>query len=183
MMIGLIGRYFTFTILLGFLLFFSSCGSALHNEGRTAFPHEQIKIQNTTQEMELWQTEHLAIQYQIKDLGPSFTITGTVHIKDRITLSFPVLDFLYVYVNLLDRNGIATSKRDIFPATSRFNTVSNQISFSQTLQKDENTAKIAFSYWGIFRERGITYHRDSADWEVYYNPFEKRPDSTTTQKQ
>lgn len=179
-MIGIMRIFHSIGVILLGLLFFSSCNNALNTVGRKAFPDEQIEIHDTSPDMRLWQTDHLAIEYQLKDLGSVFTITGTAHISDRITLSFPVLDFLYVYVNLLDRNGVATSKYDIFPVTSRFNTVSNQITFTKTLQKDEGTTAIAFSYWGVFREGGL-YNRDSTDWEIYYNPFEKR-DSKTQQQ-
>jgi hypothetical protein len=173
MMIGTIRLFFSICFIFSGVFLFSSCSNALHNEGRTAFPSEQIEIKDTSADMVLWQTNHLAIQYRLKDMGSFFTITGTVQIKDRITLSFPVADFLNIYVNLLDRDGVAAGKHNIGAVISRFNTVPNQIRFNKTVQKDEDTTLFAFSYWGIFRERGIADSRD-ADWEIFYNPFEKK---------
>jgi len=178
-MIGTIRIFFLISLFLSGAFLLSSCNNALRNEGRIAFHDEQIEIKDTSVDMAVWQTDHLAIQYRIKDMGSSFTITGTVHIKDRITLSFPVTDFLNIYVNLLDRDGVATSKYNIGAVASRFNTVPSQIRFTNTVQKDEDTTFIAFSYWGKFRERGIG--RDVVDWEIFYNPFEKRDSKTQSQ--
>jgi hypothetical protein len=180
-MIGTTRLFFLICLIFSGAFVFSSCNNALHNEGRTAFPDEQAEIKDTSVDMEVWQTDHLAIQYRIKDMGSSFTITGTVHIKDRITLSFPVTDFLNIYVNLLDRDGVATSKHNIGAVTSRFNTVPSQIRFTKTVQKDEDTALMAFSYWGKFRERGVGNAREVVDWEIFYNPFEKRDSKTQSQ--
>ncbi len=166
----------TFSICLIFsgVLLLLSCNRALHNKGRKAFLQQQIEIRDTSSDIKFWQTDHLAIKYRLEDSGSSFTIAGTMQIKDRVALSFPITDFLNIYVNLLDRNGIATSKHDICPCISRYNTVPNQIKFSKTLQKDEDTTSIAFSSWGNFREEGISNPRNVVDLGIFFNPFEKR---------
>jgi hypothetical protein len=174
MMCGAIRITFSICLIFSGLLLLSSCNRALHNKGRTAFIQQQIEIRDTSPDMKLWQTDHLVMKYRLKDIGSSFTISGTVHIKDRVTLSFPISDFLYIYVNLLDQNGMVSSKHDICPCISRYNTVPDQIMFNKTLQKNRDTTSIAFSYWGNFREKGITSPRNVVDLEIFFNPFERR---------
>ncbi len=154
------------------LFFFSSCNKALHNIGRTALLDQRFEIRDTSPDLKLWQTEDLAINYQLEDNDTTITISGTVAISGRITVVYPVFDFLNIYVNFLDQNGVATSKYDICPIISRYNTAPGQVAFSKTLQKDENSASIAFSYWGNFRDRGMSSRGDVIEWEIFYNPFE-----------
>ncbi len=82
--------------------------------------------------------------------------------------------FLNIYVNLLDQNGVATSKHDICPIISRYNTVPDQMPFKKTLQKDDNTVSTAFSYWGNFRETGVQLSMVLLNWRSFIIPLKKR---------
>ena len=171
---GLVQFIFSICLIFPGILILSSCNKALHNVGRTAFPDQQIEIKETSPGMKFWQTDHLTIQYQLTDTGSSLVISGVVKIKDRVTLTYPITDFLNIYVNLLDQRGVATSRHDIGPVLAHYSTVPDQIHFSKTVQKEEDTSSIAFSYWGNFREKGFAGRIEVAELEIFYNPFAKR---------
>lgn len=162
-----------FSVMLAVAVLFSSCNSALQNIGQTAVKDQQIIIQDTLPKMALWQTNDLAIQYTLVDHGDSFTISGFVLVDDSIINTFPVAQFLNIYVYLLNEAGVATSRHVIRPSMQAYSTFPEKSRFERRLPKDGDSVSIAFSYWGNFREKGITSRRDVMEWGIFYNPFKK----------
>ena len=127
--------------------------------------------------MRLWQTYDVSIHYKMLDSGDAITLSGFVKISDSVTYTFPRADFLYIYVYLLNRDGIPTSRHIIRPGISRYNTFSQQSNFSRTILKDPDTASFAFGYWGNFVDSENVFWggrmRSSGDeWQIYHSPFE-----------
>jgi hypothetical protein len=147
------------------------------NLNKQVLDEEQLEIENTSAEMNLWQTNDLSIHYKMQDGGDSIGLSGFVKIHDSVTYSFPRADFLIIYVYLLNRDGISTSRHIIRPRISRFNSFFHESGFSKIIRKDPDTAFFAFGYWGNFIDtenviRNGRLGSGGDEWEIYHSPFE-----------
>jgi len=162
---------FQFIHIITLVVFLSSCGKSLNYIGQTAAAPQRIAINKASQDLTYWDAGEVSIRYKIIDNKESLSVSGSVQIDDSILYTFPSVKFFYLYLYLLDVNGLATSRHDISPLYSSHATFPDQLQFSRRLPKDEGTVSIAFSYWGVFEERSSILRRRSDDWEIHHNPF------------
>jgi hypothetical protein len=158
------------------LVILSSCTMAPRSHlGDKAMADESIELQST-EENKIWSTEDLSIHYSLLDQGNFFDIKGFVEISTSVTYTFPLADYLYIYVYLLDGEGVATSRHSIRPFLSTYNPFPEKAAFSATLPKDRETAYLAFGYFGNFvsierEEGGRMRGYEKLDWTIYHEPF------------
>lgn len=171
-----IEQYFPgFTVII-LALFVSSCAMVPKSHlGDTAIADERIELKSTT-ERNIWSTGDLSIYYHLFDKGNFFDLSGFVEIKTSVTYTFPLADYLYIYIYLLDNEGVATSRHAIRPNISKYNTFPEKVRLSVTLPKDPETTSIAFGYLGNFvsieaAEGGGRRGYEKIDWEIYHDPF------------
>ncbi len=157
-------------------LLFSSCAMVPKSHlGDTAIADERIELKSTG-EKNIWSTGDLSIHYDLFDRGNVFDLNGFVEIKTSVTYTFPLADYLYIYIYLLDNEGVATSRHALRPNISRYNTLPKKVRLSATLPKDPETTSIAFGYLGNFvsieaAEDGRRRGYEKIDWEIYHDPF------------
>ena len=126
--------------------------------------------------MRLWQTNDLSIHYKIQEQGDSLLLNGYVKISDRVIYNFPRADFLYIYVYLLNDEGISTSSHAIRLNMLNYNTFREKSDFDKTIPKDPDTTSFAFGYWGNFVDtenvyRGGGMRSLGAEWQISHSPF------------
>ncbi len=168
--------YFTGLTAIVLIIILSSCTMAPKRHlGDEVVADERIELKST-KENKIWSTNDLSIHYSLLDQGNFFDIHGFVEISTSVTYTFPLADYLYIHVYLLDDEGVYTSRHTIRPNISIYNTFPEKAGFSATLPKDRETAYIAFGYLGNFvsieregggRRRGY----EKLDWPIYHDPF------------
>ena len=161
---------------IAFLIILSSCTIAPKSHlGDKAIEEELIELKST-EVNKIWFTNDLSIYYSLLDQRNFFDINGFVEISTSVTYTFPLADYLYIYVYLLDAKGVATSRHSIRPFLSTYNPFPEKAAFSATLPKDAETAYLAFGYLGNFvsieREEGRNRGYEKLDWEIYHDPFQ-----------
>ncbi len=169
---------FQYALLLALLaLLLSACSKGYTYVDRVALSEQQLNIETTADDMQIWQTNDLAIHYRLLESGNSFDLEGFVKISDSVSYSFPRTDFLIVYVYLLDAEGKATSRHVIRPRLQKYYPFPDKSPFRRTIPKDEDTSSFAFGYFGNFADsengnfRGGRLGVSSFGWEIYHNPF------------
>ncbi len=163
---------------IAFLIILSSCTimAPRSHLGDKAIAEEMIELKST-KENQIWSTDDLSIYYSLLDQGSFFDINGFVEISTSVTYTFPLADYLYIYVYLLDGEGVATSRHSIRPFLSTYNPFPEKAAFSATLPKNPETAYLAFGYFGNFvsierEENGRRRGYEKLDWEIYHDPFQ-----------
>lgn len=171
-------RIFTTIGLCLLLLFASGCTAYLSNVGKTALDIETLNLNTGQTDPRIWQTQDFLIKYDVLPVGNSVTIDGTFYIKDRISYSFPVAQFFYLYINYVDSNNTVLSSHDITPLLAFRTNFQDSFPLRSAPPAPSGTEAFVFSYWGNFT--GSANYSDSderggtGDWEVYYSPFEKK---------
>lgn len=169
-------KYFPGIAVTALIILCSSCTIVPKTHlGDMAIVDERIELKNT-EEKKIWSTDDLSVHYALLDRGDFIDLNGFVEISTSVTYTFPLTDYLYIYVYLLDGEGIAASRHRIHPNISKFNTFPERGDFSATLPKDPGTVSIAFGYAGNFvsierEEGGRMRGYEKIDWQIYHDPF------------
>lgn len=154
------------------IVILSSCAALLSNSGRTALKEERIAIGDEITNTGKWQSKDISINYAINNQPNTFFISGSVQINSYILSSFPLGQYLNLYINFLDANGVALSTHDISPFMKYRSEVPQQLDFKNNLEKPAEAVYFNFSYMGLFKS-GIGKNSTTDDWEIFYKPFEK----------
>ena len=124
----------------------SACAATyMSNVGRTVQKKEKIAIGNQKASTGQWQTNNVSLSYSIDNAADAFSISGSVHISESVTASFPLGDYFYLYINFIDNNGTAISTHNISPLIRFRAEVADQLPFSNTLEKPAGAFFFAFS--------------------------------------
>ncbi len=171
-------RIYTILGLCFFLLLANGCTAYLSNVGKTALDIETLNLDTRQTDLRLWQTHDFLVKYDVLPVGNSVTIDGTLYIKDRISYSFPVPEFFYLYINYVDGNNVVLSSHDITPLLAFRTGFQDSFPLRNAPPAPPGTEAFVFSYWGNFTGNASFSDSDerggTGDWEVYYSPFEKK---------
>lgn len=153
----------------------SACAATnMSNVGRIVQKREKIAIGDQKTSTGQWQTNNVSLNYSIDNTADAFFISGSVHISESVTASFPLGDYFYLFFNFIDNSGTVISTHNISPLI-RFRTeVADQLPFSNTLEKPADAVFFAFSYVGNFKGAN-TGDENMGDWPIYYRPFTDSP--------
>lgn len=152
----------------------SGCSTTMSNVGRESVKIERIAIKDQKNDDEQWQTNDVLINYSTETTENTFAISGSVHIKDSVTYSFPRGDYFYLFLNFIDKNSIVLSTHDISPLLRYKIDVDASLPINFSLDKPVDAVFFAFSYFGNFRG-AYTSDEYMGDWEIYHRPFTKVP--------
>ncbi|HKJ64651.1 MAG TPA: hypothetical protein VJ969_04570 [Desulfopila sp.] len=164
-----------------FIFFFSSCTVVPNtmvqksHRGDKALTAERIALESTDEE-KTWRTGELAVHYNIRGREDSFEIRGFVEVDSSVTYTFPLAEYLSLFLYLLDGDGVAVSRRTVRPNIAFYSTFTDKAGFSATIEKDHQVPFIAFGYRGSFfsiedDERGGRRGYEKIEWEIYHDPF------------
>lgn len=162
-------RSLVYVFSLAVILSSLSCHNAFQTVGKTVSPEEFISVPSAGKNG-IWQTSDLMVQYRLADSDGYMVLSGTVRVKDSVIYSYPVVRFLRLSVNVLDGGGAALSRHDVGLNVPHLAAFSEPISFNLRLPPGVRGGGIAFSYWGVFREKA-NIRGSNEEWEIYWNPF------------
>jgi hypothetical protein len=168
----IIARAFFVSILVTIL---SACiATSMSNVGRTAHKKEKITIEDKKTSTGQWQTNNVSISYSIDNVPDNFTISGSVHISESVTASFPLGDYFNLFINFIDSSGTVISTHNISPLVRYRTEVAEQLPFTSTLVKPADAVFFAFSYIGNFKSASVG-EDNLGDWMIYHRPFTDAP--------
>lgn len=168
-------RFVGFLVAVSILLL-SSCSVVTKSHlGENVVADERVELESG--QGKIWSTDDLAIHYNVVVDQDAFTLSGFVEISTSVTNTFPQADYLTLYVYLLDSASIATSRKSLRLNISKYNSFPDKIKFNATFQRENQTAAIAFGYFGNFismeKERqGRRFGFEKMEWEIYHVPFQ-----------
>ncbi|MEE4243311.1 MAG: hypothetical protein V2I36_17750 [Desulfopila sp.] len=170
-----IEKFFMGSVVVAALLLSSCAMVPRHHIGDTVIADQRIDLQSTTENV-TWSTDDLSIHYGLVKKDAVLRLSGSVEISTSVTNTFPLADYLYIYLYLLDSEGVVISRHTLRPNISRYNMLSKRTSFSATLPKEPGTAYMAFGYFGNFVsietvEGGGRGGYEKIEWEIYHDPF------------
>lgn len=148
----------------------SGCASTYYsNVGQRASEEFIIPAETGTPSQE-WQTNDLKIIYDVRKTKESFTVSGTVSMKNYIIHSFPAAEKFRLFINYLDENGMALSTDDISPLIGYRGEVPEKMKLKDVPLAPPQATAFTFSYTGTFTG-GNNADENSGDWEIYFTPF------------
>jgi len=150
---SIIFNIFIALILIGTL---AACGGSLFSyRGGTVKAKNRIAVEAGGPHEGRWQTRDLAIDYAYQINDNNLEISGVAELAASLKTGFTTLDYLFLWINLLDVGGkvIETKRIKSFGHHSWILTM-GEMSFTRRLELTEETAVIAFSYKGRVSEGG-----------------------------
>ncbi len=155
------------------LLFLTACAKQQYNLGKTAHERAILPLAIAESETKLWQTEYIEINYSLENDGSTSSLSGTLHIKDSVFNSFPLVEYFDVYINYLDENNNVIGSYDISPNFGYRKYIKDSYTLSNVPDTPAGAVSFVFSYWGNFTGRS-SRNENTGDWEIYYSPFIKQ---------
>lgn len=150
---SIIFNIFIALILIGTL---AACGGSLFSyRGASVKTKNRIALEAGGPHEGRWQTRDLAIDYAYQINDNNLEISGVAELAASLKTGFTTLDYLFLWINLLDVEGTVLETKAIksFGNHSWILTM-GEMSFTRRLELTEETAVIAFSYKGRVSEGG-----------------------------
>jgi len=147
-----------------------SCGVTTSNIGKTARLDQAVSTVNNSESKGIWQTNDLEIAYEIIPLDNTFRVSGTLHILNSITATFPKVKFFKLHINYLDAQQRVISSYEVSPNMGYRVELPRNMPLLNVPNAPQSAVAFTFSYWGVFVSPGIP-SENAGEWEVYFTPF------------
>lgn len=114
----------------------------------------------------VWKTGDLSIRYDYMIKGDRMQIAGETTLADKLT-HFSILDYLYIKVQFLDREGMALGSGTLYTSSFRSSIPMVRLTFSHSFMLPSGTASISFSYSGKVSDGS---GEDGIEWDFWAVP-------------
>ena len=166
---------FSNLIILFFLIIslFGCAGSNPLRPGAWVAEENRVSLLDSGQRKGSWQTRDLSIVYEILPEEKSIQISGVVEFANYITTGFNALEYLTIYIHVLEADGFVEHVKEIktFGYRRSFDLL-GQLAFDTRMDLSEDAVAIAFSYNGKVIEggdRGV-----ETAWDLWKVPRRKK---------
>lgn len=160
-----------FFLTLSTLLLLTSCASPFNTADRAVQKQYTVDRANPLSNNGMWESNDIQVRYKTVDFGSSFTIEGTLQIKDNVLFSFPVSERFRIFIFYVDDAGSVLEKHDISPFLGYRTRVPDVLTLPPVPPAPDTATGFSFSYWGFFKaftsEEGT-----SSDWEISFTPLQ-----------
>ena len=137
-------------VFFGFITIFIACaGSNPLSPGAWVPEEDRIQLIDGGPHKGTWETRDLSIHYEYQQGAPNLQVKGIVELANYITMGYDALQYLWIYVHLLERNGIVLSTQRI-SASGHLQSfrLSGERKFTRSFDLTQDTVAFAFSYSG-----------------------------------
>ena len=151
-------------------------GRFLSYQGAVAKQESRIALLEGGQHTDTWKTRDLSIRYRYQRDQGNAELSGTVELDKSLGRSFSTLEYLILWVHLLDAEGRVLESKGIL--TSEYRHMVKKLLFKQSMELPLDTTAIAFSYRGRVRDVGgsgrtVEDAGDGDSWDFWIYPFQR----------
>ncbi len=170
----ILSRIGLLALLLGMLV---TCqGRFLSYQGAVAKRENRIALLEGGQHTDSWKTRDLSIRYKYQRDQGNAELSGTVELDKSLGRSFSTLEYLILWVHLLDAEGRVLGSKWLL--TSEYRHMVRKLSFKRSMELPPGTTAIAFSYSGRVRDGGgsgrtLEDAGDGDSWDFWLYPFQR----------
>jgi len=149
-------------------------GRFLSYQGAVAKQESRIALLEGGQHTDTWKTRDLSIRYRYQRDQGNAELSGTVELDKSLGRSFSTLEYLILWVHLLDAEGRVLESKGVL--TSEYRHMVRKLPFKRSLELPPGTTAIAFSYTGRVRDGGGAGRvsgdaGDGDSWDFWMYPF------------